>query len=132
MSSHTIASSSTCMHGLRRLQLCAWPLRRCMAGRCLQSLHSAVSDRPAPRRQPASCQAAPSHSAPASFTASAGLSARSGLLPLLACPLSTALQPSGQRQLHASTVCAAKKQSADGLVKRISKGRWLFSNPSCV
>jgi len=121
MNSTTMASTSACLRGLQRLQLGAWPLRQGLAGRCLRSLHGAFGDRSAPRRQLSCTQAALSQQGPSPFSRT-DAPAHSRLLPLLARPLGMAPRISGQRQLHASTVCAAKKKSAENLVKRISRG----------
>lgn len=127
--SDSMAANTTCLHGLRRMRLSAWPLRKGIAGRCLESLAALSSVRPLRQQQcglhaaagAAQCQP---RCAASSFGSSA---APLGLRPSSANPFSVLRVLGSQRQLHVSTVCFGKKKSAEGLVKRISKDDVEFS-----
>lgn len=121
MNSHSMAWPSTCLHGLRRMQLSSCSFRQGLAGRCLQSLAASNPSTLPPRRQDRSLAttATPARWQPQPTVSIAA--PRFGLLPPAAA-LTFAARISGQRQLHASTVCFGKKKSAEGLVKRITKG----------
>lgn len=126
MSGHSMAAHTTCLQGLRRMQLSAWPLRQGIAGRCLERLAALSSDGPR-RHQQRSVQpaAGAAQCQPRCAAGGSGFPAAPfGLLPPSATPFSALRILGGQRQLHVSTVCFGKKKSAEGLVKRISKGQW--------
>lgn len=124
MSSHNMALPSACLHGLRRMRLSPCSFRQGLAGRCLQSLAACSPSALLHWRQDRSINTTATtvrwQQQPA--VGDLGIAAsRFGLLPPLAALTFTA-RIDGQRQLHASTVCCGKKKSAEGLVKRISKG----------
>lgn len=129
MSGHSMAAQTACLQGLRRVRLGAWPLRQGLAGRCLEDLATLSRERGPPPRQLRSLQTA----VRAAWCQHPRCDVRPGpsavslgsLLPS-AVPFSPHRGLGPQRQLHASTVCHGKKKSAEGFVKRISKGEWDF------
>jgi hypothetical protein len=126
-----MAWPSTCLHGLHRVSMSYCTFRQGLVGRCLHNLAARSTSRASQRRveqRPELCHVTAMHQQPLA----AGNTPRSSkplcsLLPAAASVLSFRI--SDRRQLHASTVCFGKKKSAEGLVKRITKGSFLSVIP---
>ena len=124
-----MASSGSCLLGLRQLRLMSGPLRQGIAGRCMQTLHTASFAGPAAgqrRPQLATCTLSAVR-CDVTASAAAGSPSASALPRVQPLQSSSALHVivglPGRRLLHSSTVCMAKaKKNAEDFVKRISRG----------
>ena len=124
-----MASSGSCLLGLRQLRLMSGPLRQGVAGRCMQTLHTATFGGPEAgqrRSQLATCNLSAVRCG-VTASAAAGRPSASALPHVQPLQSSSALHVivglPGRRQLHTSTVCMAKaKKNAEDFVKRISRG----------
>ena len=127
-----MAWPSTCLHGLHRVSLSCCTFRQGLAGRCLHSLAAHSTSRASQRQveqRAELCHVMAMHQQP--FAAGGRPGGEAPLCSLLPLAAASALSAgiSGRRQLHASTVCFGKKKSAEGLVKRITKGSFLSVIP---